>query len=820
MSSSYVIEEFWNEYVGSIPPVHIPGYYTSWSFGRTPEQADRLGRLVKYGMKTATSSLLWEYAAEGSEMPAVGDLSIILDGSSNPLCVIETTAVQVLPFNEVGQDHAAAEGEGDRSLAYWREVHWTAFSKTCQKINRTPAPDMPVVCETFRRVYVRSSDLAYARILPEPSFLYGGARFQDLVGRWEQTVSYENSDWGELRTTRYADPDSGLRVSIHVRRFVNYPAVDWVVELENAGGADTPLIAGLLPLDVIFAAAETDRVRLHHANGSLCQMDDFLPFTSEITPGKTLSLAPQGGRSSNGVLPFMNFQWGGGGAVLAVGWSGQWQMTCERTASALHVTAGMQRTNLYLKPGEKIRTPRILWLRWEGSQPETGTNLLRQLLLDHYVPRLDGALVQPPVAQCMQFYFYLTGQANEALEQKVLPRAAELGADAHWIDACWFGAGGEWWQEVGTWTVNPLRFPRGLGAVSAAAHAAGMKFVLWFEPERVRPGSQLDVEQRAFLLESPADPTNLLYDLGNPAALDYLTEMLAARIAETGLDIYRQDFNFDPLPYWQAADAPDRVGMSEIAYITGLYRLWDDLRARFPHLWIDNCSSGGRRIDLETVSRALPLWPSDFHDTVGLRTGPGLHIGDQCITAGLARWVPLFGGGVWNFTPYGARGHAIGGFMFGFHIDRADYADENAAVIVNPNDIMKLGKTLLDDDFPMEAARAAIAENHRLRPYLTGDFYLLVPLTVQTHDWCAWQFHRPDLRAGAAVFQRRHASPFASLRAGLRQVDPDARYLVSLSPGFDEAPRREMSGRELAEIVVTIPEQPGSLLLQYSQIDS
>jgi alpha-galactosidase len=401
---------------------------------------------------------------------------------------------------------------------------------------------------------------------------------------------------------------------------------------------------------------------------------------------------------------------------------------------------------------------------------------------------------------------------------KALPRTAAVGAEAHWIDACWYGGKGEWWQEVGSWTVNRAKFPRGLRPISDAARAAGLKFVLWFEPERVRPGSQLHREHPEFLLASPQNPDNLLYNLGMPEAWRYLTELLSASIAEHGVDIYRQDHNFDPLPYWRAADAADRVGMTEIRYIEGLYALWDELRRRHPGIWIDNCASGGRRIDLETMSRSLPLWPSDFHDTIGLQTGLGLHVGDQCINAGLARWVPLFGGGVWNFTPYGTRSEIIGGFAFGFHIDHRHFPADDGQTIVKPLEVMALGKTLLDDDFPMDDARAAIAEWRSVRPFFTGDFHHLLPLTVSYHDWCAWQLHREDLDAGIAMFLRRHRSPFPTMEVALKQIHPDVQYDVSLSPGYTEAPCQRMSGAELTRLTITIPEAPGSILLRYTQV--
>ncbi len=653
---------------------------------------------------------------------------------------------------------------------------------------------------------------------PAFSFRYADAASAELLPRWSSQSRTAALPDGSRVHVSWTDPVTGLVVALHLRHFSDSPAVDWLLEFANQGSTDTPILEDILPLDLSIPASANERLRLHHANGSSCRMDDFLPHLTELPPASQVTLAPVGGRSSSGALPFFNLQRAAGGLLIAIGWSGQWALQLTRDASQLRVSAGMQRTHLRLHPGEVIRTPRMLLLPWEGDQAEIGQNALRQLLLAHYLPRQDGQLWMPPVAQCLQFYFYLTGQASEVFEMTALPKAADLGCDAYWIDACWFGGEKQWWEEVGSWEVNRQRFPHGLRPISDAAHKAGMKFVLWFEPERARPDSRLPVDHPEFFLHSPHDPSNLLLDLGNPVALAYLTDLLSNRIAEYGVDIYRQDFNFDPLPYWQTADAPDRLGMAEIGHITGLYALWDELRRRHPGLWIDNCASGGRRIDLETLSRSLPLWPSDFTDTIGLPYGLDLHVGDQCINAGLACWTPLFGGGVWNFTPYAFRSQILGGFTFGCHIDHAYFIQDDASLILSPNEIMARGETLLGDDFPLAQARQAIAELHSLRPYLLGNFYPLLPLTVSNHDWCAWQLHRPDLRSGVALVFRRHCSPFPQMQLNLREIDPLAEYMVSLSPNYAPVTVAYMSGQTLLALTVSIAEQPGSLLIRYRQL--
>ena len=128
------------------------------------------------------------------------------------------------------------------------------------------------------------------------------------------------------------------------------------------------------------------------------------------------------------------------------------------------------------------------------------------------------------------------------------------------------------------------------------------------------------------------------------------------------------------------------------------------------------------------------------------------------------------------------------------------------------------GKWVVNDDFPVAQAAAAVAEWKTLREFFTGDLHVLVPLSVSPADWCRCHLHRADLGAGFAMFFRRQESPFPTLQAGLKDLDPSATYEVSLSETYQEGPKRKMSGKELAAMSVTIDGKPGSLLLRYHRI--
>ena len=158
------IQQFWEEArvragLGKVGSVVGLGWAESvppeaWAFGDSPELADELLGLVLEGVKTGTAGALWDYEDEGEPVPQPGSLSIVLDGAGEPRALLRTTAVEVLPFDQVGEEHAHSEGEGDGTLESWRREH-EAYWRRGLSGGRTFAEDMPVVCERFEVLYPR-----------------------------------------------------------------------------------------------------------------------------------------------------------------------------------------------------------------------------------------------------------------------------------------------------------------------------------------------------------------------------------------------------------------------------------------------------------------------------------------------------------------------------------------------------------------------------------------------------------------------------------------------------------------------------------------
>ncbi|MBR5649431.1 ASCH domain-containing protein [Pseudobutyrivibrio sp.] len=128
----------------------LSGSYEAWAFG---EAADELAELVAQGTKTATCSAYDIYLYENEPIPKEGAYSVILNSKDEAVCIIQTTKVTVVPFNQVTKEHAYKEGEGDRSLEYWREVHIDFLTNELESIQQTFNENTKVICEEFKVVY-------------------------------------------------------------------------------------------------------------------------------------------------------------------------------------------------------------------------------------------------------------------------------------------------------------------------------------------------------------------------------------------------------------------------------------------------------------------------------------------------------------------------------------------------------------------------------------------------------------------------------------------------------------------------------------------
>lgn len=149
-----IIEAFWNDYVGTDPQrLESERYVDAFAFGDTADLADGLANLVLKGIKTATSMLMLELEIEDRTLWEVGDKSIVLASTGIPVCVIETTQLEVKPFSSVNARFVYDYGEGDRSLDWWNTCMKHYYFNLVSKLHKQPSEDMLLICERFRVVF-------------------------------------------------------------------------------------------------------------------------------------------------------------------------------------------------------------------------------------------------------------------------------------------------------------------------------------------------------------------------------------------------------------------------------------------------------------------------------------------------------------------------------------------------------------------------------------------------------------------------------------------------------------------------------------------
>jgi len=612
---------------------------------------------------------------------------------------------------------------------------------------------------------------------PSPwSFNYGGRSWAGLTQRSSRPLDANRTE----HTLRAKDPETGLELRCVSVVYRDFPVIEWTLYFKNTGSKDTPILSEIQALDASFERRSAEFL-LHHNVGSPCQPNDYQPLETTLGPKSAKRISAAGGRPTNSDLSYFNIEWDGQGVIVVVGWPGQWAAEFTRDDSnRLRIRAGQELTRLKLRPGEEIRTPLIVLQFWKGDRIRA-QNIWRRWMLAHNTPR-------PVTTHFASTSGSLTDAARElALIDGWAREGVKLD---YWImDAGWYKHPGKWFY-TGTWEVDRKRFPRGLREVNDRAHAYGMKTVVWFEPERVTPGSWLYQNHPEWLLgcqkESDQTPqlgkiANRLLNLGDPKARRWVTDHISKMLIEEGIDVYRQDFNIDPLAYWRANDEPDRQGMTENAYVTGYLSYWDELLRRHPNLWIDTCASGGRRNDLETLRRSVPLLRSDYFTTP---------VAQQCHTYGIAMWMPIYGSGTGPANLYMTRSSICPMFRIG----------------------MGAWKTGANYD----ELRRMVAQFRQIEPYLTGDFYPLTGYSLKETDWMAWQFDRPEIGGGVVQAFRRAQTPDTNIRLKLRGLVSDAKYHVN---NLDAAKPSLMTGAELMNpgLLLTTTNRPTAALIIYQK---
>lgn len=612
------------------------------------------------------------------------------------------------------------------------------------------------------------------------SFILGGNIINGIPDTW-QTTSHRHRIDANISEMVFEGTDSktGLHVRVECYEYHDYPVMEWEVWFTNKGNEPTPVLSDIRVMD---GTIKGHSPVLDHCNGDFYSAEGYSPQQTTLNSGDVVSFAPNGGRPCDGAFPYYRVVFDDWGISIAIGWPAQWAARFEGLPEGVKIQAGQEKINLRLMPGETIRTPRMTMMTWTGDR-KRAVNLWRRWYLAHILPRPNGQPMKPLLACAATDEGEEFTAATEENQICFIDKFKYYGIypDVWWIDTGWYPCFNEnqerKWTITGTWEPDPERLPKGLKPVSEHSAQNGGDLLVWFEPERVATGTKLEGEHPEWLLRTKQgddwNASNSLLNLGNPQCRQWLPDHVCRLIQDNGIKIYRQDHNFAPLDHWRTNEAVDRQGLNENLHVQSYLQFWDDILARNPGLWIDSCASGGRRNDLETMRRSVPLHYTDY--------GYGDHPVKLAFHHTLFEWIPYFKECTLSWD--------IGGTArFDHQVDSYSFHCGMAPMLFVTLDIRR-------DDYDYPLARKMIAIWRKASDMiLYGDYYPLTPFHRSAEKWVAWQFDRPEKGCGFFQGIRFPASLQEKLAIQPMGLCPDASYVFE---NAETSETRCISGEDL-----------------------
>jgi len=615
----------------------------------------------------------------------------------------------------------------------------------------------------------RESD-AYARFSADPasfpyfSFLYDGARRDGFSGADFRLLSRRvtKGEGRETTTAVFAFADA-LEITLVLTHYFTHGVTEWTVWFENVGASDSGVL-------------EAPEAHLTFDDGSaaLCgilgdHVNQYRPYSVPLE-GRTVEFSSDSGRATHVNFPYFLLRGAASSLLLAIGWAGTWRARFDGGADVGVTLGAVNGLRTRLKPHEKIRTALFVSAPCATGSEDKAMNLWRDWFVKYNLPRADaaGTPLSPFSTCCLASDTGLPNSDGSISERHTTWRpsmekmlAEDAAVDFRWVDAGWYvrpDGGSEetdWWGTVGTWTLDPAKWPgRTFRDSTDFARAHGMKTLLWFEPERVTDPDNLAKNfgydpRWAIRVEGERTISN---NIGDPDCLAWTTRQICRTLREGGVEMYREDNNCNAAALWRhldEAEGADRRGITECKFIAAHYQMWDDILRCTSEAggcaFLDSCASGGGRNDLESMRRGIPLLRSDSD-----RTSTALRLS---MTTAFNRWIPFCGA---NTKEKASQLAPTGGSDP--YVWRASYLP---ALNVDSQFVQDPGQ-----DFGM--LRFGLREWRRVAPYLLGEMYVLTPWhsEADTTAFTAFCFWLPEEEAGVllAFRQERCAADTLPLR--------------------------------------------------------
>ena len=615
---------------------------------------------------------------------------------------------------------------------------------------------------------------------------------QALISAQVDGAGLETLDWtieGSAGHRLIGGHPGGLTIGVELEPEPAHHALVWHLELAQDDTGSGARLHDLCPLTLALDGASAPDPAIHTWLGGA--MQSFFP-PDAVTPRRrvlyprTLAyygagrfvFGTRGGRSSDQYMPYLLIEAGdgSGGLWCALGWSGHWtaEVIKPKGSADLRLTVRVEPCDLRLPRGARLRGPGVALGLYRGDAA-AGGNALRRWLRSR-MPALagDGDLAH------FNSWTAMDAGVDEARLLDAADRVAGQGLRYFMLDAGWYPCPpGNFSGGVGNWRVDAVKFPRGLEVVAERVRANGMQMGLWIEPERAHHDSELAREHPEWMLSAPGRE-HALVNFALPEVRAHFQDVIGDLARRLDLRWLKWDFNMDPLPHWQAAGDG---GLAHLGHIHGVWETFDWLRRTFPDLVIENCASGGNRLDWAIFSRSHVNFANDQY------TQP------DCIRRILGRMAA--------FLPSERLNMIYGPYQ------RREYGDGDWQVLLGSAFGVSEPVENWSDGF-QHMLRRHLAIHQSTSGARAGDFYRLTPDTPELRAWEVWQMHDPGSDAGVLACWRSEA-PEASLVVQPRGLDPARAYVVSDLYDAAVAPR-VVTGMALARgFELTLPPDGAAL---------
>lgn len=601
------------------------------------------------------------------------------------------------------------------------------------------------------------ADKEYLSLRDDPAlipfrFIYGGKEYAGFSNEYFTVKDKKTERVGEREdTVTVFQLDGVIEITLKLTHYYSHGVTEWTVFFENVSDKNSDIIENAR-VEMTFEGADPvlKGILGDHVN-------QYRPYSIDLTSEKA-AFTSDHGRATHINFPYFNLECGDGGVMLAIGWAGTWRADIsfdgEKTK---YIASSVNGLGTYLKSGEKIRTALFVVAPYAVRDEQYAANFWRSWFMEHNLPKADatGADMTPFSTCCLCSDTGLPnsdGSISERYDtwrpslEKMIEEDAKV--DFRWFDAGWYirpdltsaqpyVAGHDWWDSIGTWELDPVKWPEGSFRESTDfAREKGMKTLVWFEPERVTDPENLAKNfgyNLDWAIRVPGERT-ISNNIGDPDCFKWTVERICKMLRENRVEMYREDNNCSAAPLWKHLDSLEgegRQGITECKFIMGHYDMWDKIIECTLSYggcgFVDSCASGGGRNDLESMRRGVPLLRSDSD-----RTSTALRLS---MSWGFNKWIPFCGANskekLSQLAPTGVSDP---------YVWRASYLP-----VLNVD-----SQFVQDPDQDFGVLRFGLKEWKRVSPYLLKEFYTLTPWhsEQEKNGFCAFCYFDPEAEKG------------------------------------------------------------------------